>query len=305
MDTYIMNAYNRTISYKHSFSQHWKFPHIYVDDVNKKISYIYRYMSWKIFMKCIREESFRFVEPSIWPDKFESLFYRAKYNFNGSENIIPSKVYALCTTRERDCEPSWNSYASKEMTIQIKINRLKWLESLNQWNKKDGNIEYKIYEGTINYDVKEAHLAVLSQPTFSINENAYTTSGQGELFSNFDINSYISLLLLKRKAYSYENEIRYFLIPPQDKILEENYFEPKVFNTDIIEEIRYSPKLPKCMFCAMIFALKNKGWKIESQNVRKTIVEKNGHKILIHSFDINTGTYVDFNTPLVINIPKK
>lgn len=291
--------------YKHSFSGHWKYPHIHVEKDLKNVRYIYRYMSWRIFIKCISNETIRFVEPSKWPDKFESLFYCANYHFNNNDNnIIPPKVYALCTTRERDCEPSWLRYASGGMTIQIKINRQEWLKSLNQWRKNSKDASFDVYEGSINYDLNEAHIVLLPQPTYSDkNKKIHQTKGYKELFSNFDFNSYLSLLLLKRKAYSYEKEIRYFLISRAKEAQKDDYIEPEaVFSTDIIEEIRYSPDLPKCRFCIMLQALRRKGWKIVSQNNKKTIAERNGRQISILSFDINEGTYIDINKPLDIKI---
>ena len=139
--------------YKLTFKPHSNYSKIHISgELNGKV-FIYRYMPFSVFIKCLCTKTFRFNEPSQWPDQFESRFYNATYS-SPKNDLIPHKVFAFCTTAKRDCEPSWSIYASNEPTIQIKINRSKWLSSLNKWNKDKKNSKFTIYDSKVNYDVK-------------------------------------------------------------------------------------------------------------------------------------------------------
>lgn len=277
--------------YKQTFKKHHKYKIHTAVETNK--TYVYRYMSYSTFIRCLLSGAFRFSEPSQWPDKFESRFYNAIYT-PPKKDIIPYKVYAFCTTAERDCEPSWSIYASGEPTIQIKINRKKWLKLLNNW--KNDNENFTIFEAPVNYDLQESHIANIHKPG---------CNRHNELFHDFDLDSYLSLLLLKRKAYNYEQEIRYFLVLPnneQNKNISNTYLDIAVFNTDIIEEIRFSPQLSVSNLSQILIIFEKDGWTIPLQpfKLKNIIIEKNSEKIKLCAFDISEGTYADFSEPIII-----
>ena len=285
-------------TYKQQFKQHYKYKSIQtVSELSQK-RYIYRYMSLSSFLKCLCTKSIRFNEPSQWPDKFESRFYCAKYK----SLDFPRKVFSLCTTEERDCEPSWSIYAKTEPTIQIKINRQKWLCQLNDWSKDKGKDLFEIYEGKVNYDLNEAHIAVIHEPTFkTITGRTQKTAGHSNLFQPFDLDSFLSLLLLKRKAYEYEKEIRYLLVSNQNKKNEETHIDLPIFDLDIIEEIRYSSALSLCDLCKILTIFEGNGWTHKLVNSKKTTLQKDSQEITLCPFDISEGTYIDISYEITIN----
>jgi hypothetical protein len=276
--------------YKQTFKKHRKYKIHTAVETNK--THVYRYMSYSTFIRCLSDKTFRFSEPSQWPDKFESRFYSAQYT-SPKNKKIPHKVFAFCTTAVRDCEASWSIYASGEPTIQIKINRQEWLKLLNNW--KADNKNFTIFEAPVNYDLQESHIANIHKPPMT---------GHHELFHKFDLYSYLSLLLLKRKAYSYEQEIRYFLVLQKntEQNISNTYLDIAVFTTDIIEEIRFSPQLSVSNLSQILTIFKEDGWSIPLQpfKLENIIIEKNSKKIKLCAFDISEGTYADFSQPIII-----
>lgn len=244
--------------------QHSRLKNVFLFEDKVTLRYIYRYISLSSLTKPIE-----FKEPSLWPDKFESRFYCAKYD-QQKYPAFPRKIFALCTTANRDSEPSWKMYKQpNEPLIQIKINRKKFLEYLNQFAQSKAMI---LYEGKVNYDLNEHHISILHLPNYTrivkgVPQN-YEVKGHKQLFDNFDMNSFLSLLLLKRKAYDYENEVRYFLVPSEKSNIG-NIITLDINWLSFVEEIRCYPQ--------------------DVDIVKNEICDN----IKITPIDINKGTYID------------
>ena len=263
------------VKYKRTSERHSQLKNVYLIEDKVTLRYIYRYIPLATLT-----QSIEFKEPSQWWDEFEKRFYCAEYNQQKYPGY-PKKLFALCTTAERDSEAGWKMYKhTEDPLIQIKINRKKFIEALSLYYK---NKDVAIYEGKVNYDIKEAHISILHMPSYTKTikevEKIYPVKGHDEIFNNFDMDSYLSLLLLKRDAYSYENEIRYFIVPLDEECNNKDIIPIKGKNwLDFVEEIRCSP------------ADKNK--------VLEVIEGYNNIKLSV--FNINKGTYSD-DEKIIIN----
>lgn len=216
--------------------------------------FIYRYMPIEVFYQCLSNNNIRFVQPSTWKDQFEKRFYEADYDtkLHASRDTHP-KLYALCTTIAKDCEPSWQMYG-KGTLVQVKINRKKFLQALSNYG---ANNHFLLYEGLANYGIKTEHISILHSPTYLKDGKSYIVKGHDLLFNNFDLDSYLNLLLLKRSAFSYEQEVRYFAIPKAEK------FDTEIFVDipwkDIVEQIRVSNSISVSEWESLTNILQNTG----------------------------------------------
>lgn len=196
----------------------FKYPYhdlIGIGDRIKKI-YIYKYMPISTAEQCLKYNSIRFHEPSQWNDPFEKLYYTAKY-----DNVMPNQafdthMYACCLTTKKDCEAAWRMYTEntdKNPCVQFKI-------MIGQFRKyAEKHIQRKkgsLYEGLVYYQLKDdeiLHLYRKGNPKYKL------------FFENFDKTRYLNLLLLKRKFFQYEEEIRFMIQSP--------YFEFKNSSFDV------------------------------------------------------------------------
>lgn len=253
------------VKYKRISKRHSRFKNVFLIENTVTLRYIYRYIPLSSLTQPIE-----FKEPSGWWDNLEKRFYCAEYNQQKYPDF-PKKLYILCTTANRDSEAGWKMYKHHEddHLIQIKINRKKFIEALSLYFK---NEDVKIYEGKVNYDLKEAHISKLHLPSYSKNVKGeiknYPVAGHDKIFNNFDMDSYLSLLLLKRDAYRYENEVRYFIVPSEGEKYNDYSVSIKQNWLDFVEEIRCSSE--------------------DQDKVRETISNNN---INLSVFDINKGTY--------------
>lgn len=197
----------------------------------EKQMYIYKYMDIETAILCLKNNNIRFVEPTLWQDKYESRFYTADYSkiIKDKKNIIP-KLYSCCFTLSKASEAAWRIYSYDKLglasrCVQFRINKRLFREKLDEYAKKNS---CKIYEGNINYTLSD----------FRINHlHLVGHYGYNEVFnSDFNLNNYLSLLLLKRSAFNYENEFRYFIIP--DNGMANKQIFPTIEWSDIVVDVK-------------------------------------------------------------------
>ena len=177
--------------------------------------FIYKYMNLEAAIMSLTNGTIRFVEPHTWQDKFEGRFYNASYaQVKGAAGNTPP-VLACCLTHAPVNEAAWRVYSSGEKglgahCVQFKINKKAFREAVAKNSKG-----FCLYEGLVNYELDEYEIQHLHQ--------RYTPSGKDnelylQFFQDFDLASYLSLLLIKRQAFRHEQELRYFLVPGEDEM---------------------------------------------------------------------------------------
>lgn len=184
----------------------------------------------EIFRKKIGNQKIRFVEPPYWDDQFESRFYNANYKkVNNNQNYTP-KLYATCFTPRKESEPAWQIYnRGKEglgkRCVQFKFNRIKLRQELVK-NLKNCTIVEGVVEYKSRYEIEHLH--------FSLDEKGKPNESYQTYFSNFSLDNYISLLLLKRTAFEHEQEVRIFIIYDDDKLSKKASNKAKAGHKDVL-----------------------------------------------------------------------
>lgn len=176
-----------------------------------KKSVIYKYLSLESVLICLEKGEIRFQQPSEWPDKYESLFYNANYDRLGVGEELHPRLFACCFTTKKMSEAAWKVYSYNKnglahRCVKLGINLDKLRTAFDNYAKQYG---FKVYECMIDYSLEDEEIITLhkrSNPHYP------------ELFEDFsDVGSYLSLLSIKRKAFSYESELRFFLVPDDCK----------------------------------------------------------------------------------------
>ena len=148
----------------------------------------------------------RFVEPYTWPDKFEGRFYNASYvQVEGASGNTPP-VLACCLTHA----PAKSAKG------------------------------FALYEGLVNYELDDYNILHLHERYSSVGTEKELFL---EFFKDFDLASYLSLLLIKRQAFRHEQELRYFLVPGENEMDLKGDFGAKDLSvcwTDFLEDVKIS-----------------------------------------------------------------
>ena len=166
---------------------------------------IYKYMPISTAEQCLRNNNIRFQEPSQWKDPFERLYYTAIYNNVMPDPAFDTRIYACCFTSNKDCEAAWHMYTDnidENPCVEFKIH----LGQFRKFAEKQArNVDGSLYEGCVNYQLKDdeiLHLYRKTNPKYRL------------FFQNFNKTKYLNLLLMKRKFFQYEGEIRYIIQSP-------------------------------------------------------------------------------------------
>jgi len=191
--------------------------------------YIYKYMNAERALEFISNKKICFVEPCAWADPYEKRFYEADYS-NFKNFKPPEKIYSTCTTSKQKNEAAWKVYTYNNTglasrCVLFKIKRNGFLNNLNEYAIKN---DLDFYEGSANYSFDD-----------SIIDNLHLRDKEhyNDYFKNFDLEKYLNLLLIKRKAFDYEHEIRYFLVNNTEETSKTLFISFN--NLDLIEEIWY------------------------------------------------------------------
>ena len=189
-----------------------------LSEASKTYQKIYKYMTLECFMLSLYTGSWRFFEPNKWPDKYERRFYCADYQMPHAEASAP-KLFATCLTREKNSEASWKVYAHGEglnrHCVQLEIDIAEFRNQLDA-----SGLQLEERKVVYCYD---KYIEGLHQPA----DKNYST-----YFKPFTRDRFIALLALKRKAYEYEKEVRFFLIP-RDRMGERSHGKQRSDYKDI------------------------------------------------------------------------
>lgn len=187
---------------------------------------LYRYMDHKK----LKERKLWFSNPEKWQDPYEKLFLDSKYLFSGSkedEYRLKNRVFCICLTPASLSEAAWKVY---RYATKFSIDTTKLVQVLEA-NTKD----YDIYIGKVNYK---------SSSSLRRDSIRKLTGFGKESFASSD-EAWVRLLLLKRTAFKYEEEIRIILVPKEKKpnIKDGVVLESSISLKDLFFHVEISPLL--------------------------------------------------------------
>ena len=228
-----------------------------------------KYMTIESFKKCIDynhtngKGTIQFVEPNKWDDEFEQRFYIANYNNISKDKKTHPRLFSCCFSTVKKSYAAWRVFENKKLgndglCVKIVIDRKKFSKELCKYNKR----AYKIYEGIVDYGLSDYDILHLHEKS-----NRYHQLFFG---GNFEVNNYLSLLLIKRNAFDYEKEFRYFMIPPTP--IRGNKIYPEIDWGKVIKDVEVDIHYPDSDF-----------------NLLKDFCETEfGRSFRIHKIDLNS-----------------
>lgn len=163
---------------------------------------IYKYMPIETALLCLKDNTFRLSIPTKWKDPFEKYFYTADYKNVMPNSQFDTKLFACCLTKNRDCEAAWKMYTddpNNNPCVQFKIYQGQFRRFAERFVRDKG---VELYEGLVSYKLTDSEILHLYQRG---NKN------YPAFFTDFSLEKYLNLMLIKRPFYEYEGEVRYFI----------------------------------------------------------------------------------------------
>lgn len=170
-----------------------------VNKTSMQYQIVYKYMTFDSFLISLYTCKWRFFEPNKWDDKFERRFYCADYLLPSPANATP-QLFATCVTRAKNSEAAWKVYSHGQglgaHCVQLELN----VAELRKQLRASG---MSFEERMVDY---------IPEPVILMLHNK-KSSNYTKYFDKFTFKKFLDLLALKRDAYSYEKEVRLFVIP--------------------------------------------------------------------------------------------
>lgn len=250
-----------------------------IGQLNKRLKekpYIYRIELLERFYKLLDNKELVFVNPDKWDDPLENLIFNSTVIKNGKPFQNPAKenIFSQCWSYEGDSYGIWKIYTTKSddsgvikrhmgVRITTKLDKLKEISRLNKG---------EFYYGIIDYKWKY-QLDKLPKDKRILNALKITEP---------DV-KHIETLLIKRKSYSYENEIRLFCIPDNSLVdSKDNHLcRLKLNPLDLITSVRFDPGMEYKEFKKHKEKLVTEYGFIPSQVTQSTYFKKNKYVIKI------------------------
>ncbi|WP_085701840.1 DUF2971 domain-containing protein [Pseudomonas sp. B15(2017)] len=213
-------------------------------DERKLEQHIYRIISYDRLIELFSTRKNTLVKPSLWEDTFENFALKSKLRDESGRLIeydVHNRIYGQCWTLENSSDAMWRIYSSKKDGIRIRTTIGQLLNSLCVATIDRENCEHCI--GKVEY-LREAEILKRAKDTF-------THHGEitfGKLFNS---------LLLKRRAFRHENEIRLMFCDWSENSDESKLFKYDIKPYDFITQIMIDPRIPHDIF------------KIIKQNIRE------------------------------------
>lgn len=193
---------------------------------------LFKYMPASRFLEDVKQQRMAFVSPESWYDPFGSIFYKSKCEIRG----IMYDVTCICMTYDKTAteETGWNTYIQNgEKGVRVAYDFEKLCKQLEAWGKDDLNF----YISVVDYSQERKFLEKAAR--------YYEKAGMGYK----SLLHYLNVLSLKRRAFSYENEVRIFAVreceydPMKEDRREPLFFDGILYN-DLVSEVLMSPLTP-------------------------------------------------------------
>lgn len=197
-------------------------------------AHIYKYIPTSRVLDILEKEPHQigFVSPELWYDPYEIKYLNTDYS--GLNGYKQPQIFCFCARMDlQNEEASWKIYKKdNDPLLRLIIKTEDFVSSLLEFAEEK---ECDIYLSKVDYHFKKAEidgLYLLSSPY------------RQEFFQNFNDEQYVKIMSLKRNAFKYENEVRFFVIPRNlDNI--ENNLKNRVLSVPIdinmIKRITYYP----------------------------------------------------------------
>ena len=214
-----------------------------VDDFLEELPVLYKYMPLEHAISTLKNHVLWLANPETWEDPFEKRFLNAKYkDFKGKEIPFPylGRTFSTCLTRDRSSEAQWNVYSRGSIGIKFVVNTLVLLEQLSAFAIR--NPKFKVFLGKVEYHkTEEIKQKVLSKLTFEEEKDKGITIKKDIHKKNICAR----LFLLKRRDFTYENEIRIIVFKNKKSKSNGTVFDFSCPNHELFPQLTISPRVEK------------------------------------------------------------
>lgn len=232
-------------------------------------STVFKYMPLQRFLDCVDENVLVFVSPDLWYDPFEQLYHGIDCSSRGYSPT--EEIACLCISEKSSTneDASWRIYSDNVKAVRISIDQKALLTLLSDFAIKE---DYQVYIGKVQYKLEKTEIETLYK-----NSSDY----QNHFFpNNMTRAHYLSVMLQKRSAFSYENEVRIFLVKDSIKFNDGKVWIPCDYKSrKLVTNVMLSPYPPVRAKGDPAYLVREKMNGMESKELKRILNDKVGCRI--------------------------
>lgn len=194
---------------------------VVLDPLLSENAYVYHYLPWPFGKTIFQRNELRLSQVNSWQDPYEAAWCRLL--FEGENGLNGVNAYGLCWTTSRFDEPFWRMVGFNKGHVIVRI-RCKVGDILQAGSNLIENETGSLYLGKVDY-MQQKRLYNLADRTLKNEFKDVSSTASG-------------LLLKKRNAFRFENEVRLIWLDRAKK--KEALFIP-IEPTKIISQVLISP----------------------------------------------------------------
>lgn len=195
---------------------------------------LYRFCLLEHALDVVEKQHLWFANPLSWNDPFESRFLNARYAFGGRDDLahpLRERLLCMCLTGTYSSEAFWKVYTENTSCTCLSVDSEKMCELL------EGLRGFDVYIGKADY-----HL------TSSIKKERPAGIDMADMFRGEEsqrLEASLRLMLLKRVAFKYENEVRILLVPrKKEQLRSAGQYVPYRFGArELIRRVTTDPRM--------------------------------------------------------------
>jgi hypothetical protein len=189
---------------------------------------IYRIISLERLLELFVTKKNTLVKPKMWEDVFENFILKSSIRLRSGEIAeynYHDRMYGQCWTFQKASDAMWRIYSSDKKGLRIQTTIRKLTESLGNAQPSLPDVRCRI--GKVDY-LSEKKLRQVADSTFD-------DSGIGvdELFRS---------LLVKRKAFVHESEVRALYVELDENLLSRDLYRYEIDPHYLIDQIMIDPR---------------------------------------------------------------
>lgn len=196
---------------------------------------IYKFMNLEYVVSMIQNQKLWISKVSSWEDVYENIIFKQNFIHKIDKDLVPvdvktvgNNIFGQCWTLQAESDAMWRIYSSKKDGYAVRI------------------------KTTIGKLMDAAFVSPNGIPTVFVGEVSYVDNGditkilsqyaQNGLHLQSSMRVFAELLLLKRREFEHEKEVR--LIISEDSTFKPDHIELFIDPHLFIDEITLDPRLP-------------------------------------------------------------
>jgi len=203
--------------------------HLNLNDSDLK-KYVYRTISFDRLLELFQTHENTLVKPSLWEDTFENFVLKSKLQTQSGETVeynVHDRLYGQCWTLEESSDAMWRIYSQDKKGIRIRATIGSLFDSLNEASIETSRCVFSI--GKVEY-LKETSLISRAKNTFESDGGVRF----GSLFKS---------LLIKRRAFKHENEVRLMFLDWAETAGLEKIYKYRIDPHKLISQMMIDPRV--------------------------------------------------------------